>query len=175
MNVGVGDVLAVKTGGIGGALIRFGAWLRGLPHGINHVVIAHHLDDKGALIGLEGRPGGVGWVDMRDYLASPATVSNADQPKTDEQRYTVAKHAEAMLRAPYDWPAIVADAGCDLGLPSPDDLDWNGNAAPLHVVCSSYAAYLYRIAGLARPGPTKGGRFVQPADWAQWDAKKGWQ
>lgn len=172
--IGVGDVLAVATDGPAAKLIRLGAWLRGLPHGVNHVVIAHHVNDQGVMIGLEGRPGGVGWVDMRNYLASPATVDNREQPKTDEQRYTIAKNAEKLLGAPYDWAAIVADAGCDLGLPEPDDLDWNGNGAPLHVVCSSYAAWLYRSVNLARPDVRHGGRFVQPGDWARFDAVKGW-
>lgn len=170
--IGVGDVLAVRTTGVGAWFIRLGARLRGLPHSANHVVVAHHVDPRGVMIGLEGRPGGVGWVDMTDYLASPATVDNRAQPKTAEQRYRVAKSAEAMLGAAYDWPAIAALAGYDAGLPLVEDLDWHdGHSAPLHVICSAYAAYLYGTAGLPHP---VGERFVQPADWVQFINDKEW-
>ena len=172
--IGVGDVLAVRSSGIGAWFIRLGARLRGLPHSVNHVVIVHHLDEAGRWVGLEGRPGGVGWVDMTDYVKSPATVDNREQPKTAAQRYLVAKAAESLIGCAYDWAAIVADAGYDLGLPRPDDLDWYGSQPPLHVMCSAYAAWCYREVGLARPEPSEGGRFVQPAHWAAWDLAKGW-
>lgn len=173
-DIGPGDVIAVRTTGIGAWLIRLGARLRGLPGSVNHVVIVHHLNDQGRWIGLEGRPGGVGWVDCTNYVASPATVDNREQPKTEAQRYLVAKAAEKLIGVAYDWTAIVADTAYDLGLPRPDDLDWYGSQQPLHVICSAYAAWCYREVGLARPGPSDGGRFLQPADWAAWDLAKGW-
>ena len=38
---------------------------------------------------VEGRPGGAGWRDARDYLTSKWTLTNAAQPKTAEQRDAV--------------------------------------------------------------------------------------
>jgi hypothetical protein len=170
--IGVADVLAVRTGGIGGWAIRLGAQLRGLPHSVNHIVIAHHVNEHGRWIGLEGRPGGVGWVDMTRYLQSPATVDNREQPKTESQRYLVAKAAEKLIGTAYDDLAIGLDALHDLGLPTSGDLDWNGNQPPLHVVCSSYAQWCYRIVGLAEPKAAA--RFCQPGDWAKWILTRGW-
>jgi len=169
VTIGPGDVIAVRTGGWAAWLIRLGARIRGLPGSVNHVVVVHHRDDHGRWIGLEGRPGGVGWVDCTNYLRSPATVDNGAQPKTEAQRYLVAKAAERLIGCAYDWAAIGADALSDLGfiLAMPG---W-GKQPPLHVVCSSFAAWCYREVGLPCPD---GGRLVQPADWAAWDAAKGW-
>jgi hypothetical protein len=172
-SIGPGDVLAVRTGGIGGWLIRLGAQLRGLPHSVNHIVIAHHVEGT-RWIGLEGRPGGVGWVDMTRYLASPATVDNREQPKTQAQRYLVAKAAEKLIGCAYDWRAIGADALVDLGVPLAH-IDWSGPNPPLHVVCSSYAEWAYRQVGLARPEPPVGEVLTQPADWAAFDLAGGWK
>jgi hypothetical protein len=172
--IGVADVLAVRTGGIGGWAIRLGAQLRGLPHDDNHVVIAHHQDPAGVWWGLEGRPGGIGWVDLRRYLDSPATVTNAAQPRTDAQRAAIAADAVAMLGTAYDWPAVVHDALTDLDLADLWSRDWNGKGAPGHIVCSSYAAWLYGRENLPRPDVTEGGRWVQPGDWAAFDLAQGW-
>jgi hypothetical protein len=171
--IGPGDILTVRTGGIGGWLIRFGAQLRGLPHGVNHVVIAHHAEGS-RWIGLEARPGGVGWIDMTRYLSSPATVDNRLQPKTETQRFLVAKAAERLIGTAYSWEAIGADALVDLGVPLAH-IDWSGPNPPLHVVCSSFASWTYRAVGLARPEPVAGEALTQPADWAAWDLAKGWQ
>jgi cell wall-associated NlpC family hydrolase len=171
--IGVADVLAVRTGGIGGWLIRLGAQLRGLPCGINHIVIAHHVNGNGRWIGLEGRPGGVGWVDMTNYLASPATVDNREQPKTEAQRYLVAKAAERLIGTAYDWQAIGEEALFDLGAPL-SHIDWSGPNPPLHVICSSFAEWAYRQVGLARPEPSQGEALVQPGDWAAFDLAKAW-
>lgn len=172
--IGVADVLAVRTGGWGAWAIRFGAWLRGLPHTDNHIVIAHHQDAAGIWWGIEGRPGGVGWVDMRGYLTSPATVDNREQPKTDAQRATVADAMVAAIGTPYDWAGIAADAAHDLDLPTLFAQDWHGQGAPGHVVCSSLADWGYQHADLPHPDPHDGGRFVQPADWAAFDIAKRW-
>ena len=40
--------------------------------------------------------------------------------------------------------------------------DWHGQGPPGHVVCSSYAAWLYIHVGLDAPS---GQRSVTPADW----------
>lgn len=171
--IGPGDVIAVRTNGIAGELIRLGAMLRRLPHGVNHVVLVHHINDQGRWIGLEGRPGGVGWVDCTNYLASPATVDNREQPKTEAQRYLVAKASERLIGCAYDWEAIGAEALFDLGVPL-SHIDWSGPNPPLHVICSSFAEWSYRQVDLARPEPSQGEVLVQPANWAAWDAAKGW-
>lgn len=175
VTVGVGDVLAVRTCGVAAAVIRLGERLHGLPGRDNHIVIAHHRDKTGVWWGIEGRPGGVGWADLRAYLTDPATVSNADQPRTGAQRQAVADTCAQMLGTPYDWTGIAADACTDLGLPDLFARDWHGRGAPGHVVCSSLAAYAHTRLGLARPDGTHGGRFVQPADWTVFDLTRGWE
>jgi hypothetical protein len=172
-DVGVGDVLAVRTGGWASALIRFGSLVAGHYEPQNHVAVVHHYDSKGIWWGVEGRPGGTGWVDVRNYLASKWTVSNAAQPRTDAQRQMVATTVAQMLGSEYDWVGIAADAVEDLNLPVLFCQNWNGKGAPLHVVCSSLAAYAHRVAGLAKPA-IRPDRFVQPADWAAFDQAARW-
>lgn len=154
-----GDILAVRSTGLAGRLIRFGAAIRDEPNLVNHIAIVHHADAHGTLWCLEGRPGGVGWRDARDYLASRWTVTNIAQPKTGTQRQAVTSGAEALIGTSYDWEAIAADTAQALGVDWAPT--WHGNV-PGHVVCSSLAAYLYGRAGLARPA---GSREVTPADW----------
>lgn len=159
--ISVGDVLAVHTTGWAARLINVGAALRGLPAMDNHVVVVSHQTD-GVWWGLEGKPGGVGWTTLDRYLASPYTVNNAGQPKSGMQRGNIAVLAESMLCAPYDWAAIAADGLRAIGAPDLFASDWQGQGPPGHVVCSSFAAWLYAHVGL--PCPT-GGRTVTPADW----------
>lgn len=173
-DLGVGDVLAVRTGGLAAWAIRFGARLRGLPSSVNHIAIMTHWTD-GVPYGIEGRPGGVGWVDLRSYLASPATVSNQGQPRTPEQRSAVRDALTALVGTPYDFAAIAADALDDLDLPALWAEDWDGKGTPGHVVCSSLAAYVYGRAGLARPLGSTDGRRVQPAHWADFIQRKAWE
>ncbi len=164
-----GDILATRSPGMGGRLIRFGAAMRELvtgqaePNLQNHVAIVHHQDAHGTLWALEGRPGGVGWRQADDYLASPWTLSNAGQPKTAGQRAAVCKTAEAMIGTAYDWRAIVEDAGAAFGLHGV----WAekaGGQVPGHIVCSSLAAYAYDRAALAAPEP-EDYAHVTPSDW----------
>ncbi len=159
-----GDVILVRTGSVAGAAIRLGAALLGRANLQNHVAIAHHVDEAGRLWVLEGRPGGVGWRDARAYLASPWTVNNAGQPKAAGQRAQICELAKGMLGEKYDWSAVIADAMQAARIPDLWRRDWNGHA-PGAVVCSSFAAYLYGKAGLDRPAPSAGGRYVEPADW----------
>lgn len=158
---GPGDVLVTRSAGFAGWAIRFGAALRDQPNLVNHVAVVSHADKAGTLWCLEGRPGGVGWRDAKDYLRSPWTTANTGQPKTPTQRTAIAKGAAAMIGTPYDWEAIAADAAAALDLGKLWAPTWHGKV-PGHVVCSSLAAYLYGQAGL--PHPT-GGREVTPADW----------
>lgn len=163
----ISDVYAVRTGGLGPWFIRLGARLRGLPADVNHVAVMHHWDDAGVPWGIEGRPGGVGWVDMRRHFRSPATVSNAAQPRTEEQRYLVAVALEKTLGTPYDWDAIFAAAMVSLGLPGLFAADWRGRGVPGQVVCSAVAAWAHEQVGLARPTPPKAARSVWPAHWSR--------
>jgi hypothetical protein len=167
------DVLAVRTPGLGGALIRIGEEMGGKPGLDNHIAVMHHYDSAGVPWGLEGRPGGVGWVDLRSYLASPWTVNNCGQPgRSDAARAAAAKQAEALLGDRYDWAAIGGDtlAALHVHLWA---LEFPHGLAPGEAVCSSYAAWLYGYAGWPHPG-TGEERDCEPADWVQWDIGHGW-
>ena len=117
LEVAVGDVLAVRTGGWAAWLINLGAALRGRPAMNSHCALVHHRDSTGQWWGLEGKPGGVGWTTLDRYLASPFTVNNVGQPKTEQQRYDVAVAAEALLATPYDWVGIARDGLKAIGAP----------------------------------------------------------
>jgi hypothetical protein len=168
-----GDVLAVRTPpSVFGTLIRFGAWLHHQPDHVDHVVVAHHRDAAGTLWGVEGRPGGVGWVDIATY-DNRWLVSNAAQYKTADQRRQVCTAAAHLLGVGYDWAAIGVDAVTAVGF----DHLWRagdfGGRPPAHVVCSSLASWVYRRVGLAEPvGPQ---RYSTPADWAAWMIEEGWR
>jgi hypothetical protein len=155
-----GDLLVVRSPGIAGRLIRFGAALLDKPNLSNHVAIVHHYDKAGVLWVIEGRPGGVGWRQADDYLKSPWTVNNSGQYKTQPQRDMITAGAVALLGTPYDWAAIADDAVDSLHLA---DL-WKPQfgTVPGQVVCSSLAAWLYAKAALDHPS---GGRNVSPGDW----------
>jgi hypothetical protein len=170
----VGDVWAVRTGGIGGWIIRLGERLAGKPDLDNHVVVVHHQDPAGTVWGVEGRPGGVGWADLTKYAQNRATVTNVLQPKTNEQRIQIAQIMRQMLGTPYDWAGIAADAANDLSLPDLFAQNWHGQGTPGHVVCSSLAAWAYARVGL--PHPHCGGeRYCQPDDWTVWNRAEGWK
>jgi len=159
-----GDVLAVRGGGLAGDLIRLGQALTGKPNVSGHIAVMHHWLG-GVPWGLEGRPGGVGWVDLRSYLGSAWTLNNCGQPgRDDAHRAQVAKDAEAMIGTAYDWEAIADDT---LRAFRMNDLFGKtiGGVTPGHVVCSSYAAFLYERAGWDRPDITD--RDTEPGDWDQ--------
>jgi hypothetical protein len=179
---GLGDVIAVRTSGKAAWWIRFGAALRNEPNLDNHIVIVYRVDETGTVWGLEGRPGGVGEVDCAKYFTgsySAYAVNNRKQYKTAAQREAIVDTCYAMLGTKYDWPAIAADALVDLRLPSvwADRETW-GPQVPVHVVCSSLAAWAYWKNGLYGPyaHPTSGIKggvlkelpLIQPADWVKW-------
>lgn len=174
--LGAGDIIAVRSTGLGPWLIRLGERLHRIDDVDDHIAVMHHYDTTGVPWALEGRPGGVGWVDARNYLADKWTVTNAEQPKTAAQRLFVATNAEHMLRCGYDWPGIAGDACIDLGFPELWPLDWHGTGSPGHVVCSSFAAWLYDHAPghLAHPEPSVNDRWYQPGDWSGWMKRKDW-
>lgn len=167
-----GDVLAIRTGGWQARWIRFGSAIRDQPNLSNHIAVAHHRDPHGTVWVIEGRPGGAGWRDATAYLASPGLLTNAAQPKTPEQRRQVTATMEGLVGTAYDWEAIAADAAADLGWQLPGwDPTWKGTV-PVHVVCSSLAAWAYAKADLPRPA---GARGVQPAAWDQFIIGRGWE
>lgn len=163
--VSPGDVLAVRTGGFDSWWIRFGASVKGLPNLENHIAVLHHQDPGGIWWAIEGRPGGVGWVNAAEYLNSPWTVTNRNQEKDGTARSTVCAIIEALLHTPYDWPAIAADAMTDLHLPTLWTESWGGTEPPGHVVCSSLASWAYRRARLSYPQLNV--TITQPGDWTQ--------
>jgi hypothetical protein len=167
-----GDVLAVRTTGLPGVMIRFGAALQDKPNLDNHIAIAHHQNGD-TWRGIEARPGGVAWVDLAPYLENKYTVTNVGQPKTPIQRDFVCKVIEQMLKTSYDWEAIALDALTDLHIPDMWAEQWHGHT-PDHVVCSSLAAWAYLRAALNRPMPTDPAH-VQPADWTQFILQNGYQ
>ncbi|MFL6138781.1 MAG: hypothetical protein ACJ74O_13410 [Frankiaceae bacterium] len=169
-----GDVLCVRTSnGLTSRLIRLGAALLDRDNTVNHVAIYTHTDRAGTPWCIEGRPGGVGWQDARKYLASPWTVDNVRQAKTDDQRRLVVKAAKAMLGVGYDWVGIAEDAATAARLIDLADLidrlwrdkGWDGGQPPGHVVCSSLAAYAYHATGLEHP-TLEVDRRTSPTAWA---------
>lgn len=168
-----GDVVAVATQSLlTREAIEISEALQGQTPLDNHVVIVHH-ETGGVLWGVEGKPGGVGWVDMRSYIRDRHSVSNTAQPKTDTQRAAVAAAATAMLGTPYDWAAIADDGLAALHLPDLFTDDWDGHGAPGHVVCSSLAAYLYQAAGLTHPA-VHPERLCTPGDWTEFSLLGRW-
>lgn len=159
-----------------GKLIRFGAALRGKPNLVNHVVVVHHRDAGGTLWGVEGRPGGVGWVDISVYGNYPYTSANNLQPKSPSQRLRVAQLAEQLLGTSYDWTAIVAAAMESLRL----NILWKrqdlkSGAVPADVICSSFADWIYEEVGLASPGKSDGTRYTTPGDWDEFILEERWK
>lgn len=174
--VNVGDIICTREGKwwISGA-IRLGARLLNLPAFTNHVIIVHHKDERGMWQGIEGRPGGVGWVDMTERLQYPLTNANNEQPKTEAQRYLIAKAAEALVNVPYDWAAIAEDTRIALRLRTRVVQEWPESEVPGQVVCSSFADWAYEKVGLANPGGREQTRFTTPGHWDQFIIEKGWE
>jgi hypothetical protein len=169
-----GDVLVVRTSGPGARLIRLGERIQGKPDLDNHVAVVYNVG-PGGILAIEGRPGGVGWVDAAKYLSSPWTVTNSGQPKTETQRRMVcaAMREMALRKTPYDWWAIADDTESALRIPDVfrEPTDWG--QFPGHVVCSSVAAWAYDQAGLLRPDPGDC-PHVEPADWDSFISSRGW-
>lgn len=165
------DVVAVRTPGIFGRLIRFGASIEKHPDTINHIAVVHHVTAN-VVWGIEGRPGGVGWVNMAKYFEGPLakyTVTNWHQPRTPQQRAGVCTLLRAALGDKYDWESIGMDALEDLvdkrEFPKLMDHWWrDADGTDAHFVCSSLAAYAYDHNGLASPNYTAE-QNIQPYDW----------
>ena len=167
------DLLIVSGTSWSAKLIEIGAILRGRDPA-SHVAVMHHVDAHGVPWAIEGRPGGVGWADARNYLNDPRTVTNAAQPKTLAQREQVCALMVKMLGTAYDWEGGIAqDAEIALHLPRLWAPDATGKV-PGHVVCSSLAAWGYDQAGLPSPAAPALWETVTPADWKTFCEQKHW-
>lgn len=159
-----GDVFAVRTNGTDQDVIEFGEGLQGKVNTDDHVAGFIYWDGD-IPWGLEGRPGGVGWVDMRKYIGKPFTFNNCLQPnRMDPQRILISEGAKAMIGTKYDWAMIGGSALAALHVKL-FHLSWPHGMVPGEVVCSSYWAYLYSTANWAHPS-TNDERECAPADWA---------
>ncbi len=183
----IGDVWAVNTGNaLASELIRIGAALEGKPAGVNHVVGVVKVDQRHVWWGIEGRPGGVAWADLRHYQnAAQARLgnTNAGQPKTPEQRAGIATGAKLLLGDAYDWAAITDDTASALHLPEVAEAIqhlWDRHGTNLDrepVVCSSLYAFLYVKLSIPSPANWNGKDWdaIEPADWWAWNASEGWK
>ena len=170
----VGDVLCTRNDkGWPARLIRLGAALLDNVNTVNHVIVVHHRDDAGTWWGIEGRPGGVGYVDLHKALKGPFTLDNRQQPKTAAQRAEIAKVAEGLLGTPYDWAGIVQDGMRAIGAQHLWESRINGEV-PAQLVCSSLADWVYDRVGLPSPGG-KFDRHVTPGDWARFILTRAWK
>lgn len=175
-DIGIGDVLTTREGPwVVSWAIRLGARLMGLPALVNHVIIVHHRDPiTKRWVGIEGRPSGTGWVDVTSRLEHPLTHANTRQPKTELQRYLVAKSAEALIGTRYDWGAIVEAARQAVRLRIRAGQEWPENAVPGAVICSAFADWAYKQVGLDNPGGKAMTRFTTPGHWDQFILAEGW-
>jgi len=163
-----GMVLAVHTGGMFAEGIRIGSVLLDETAAQNHILGITHQDQKTLRWwGIEGRPGGVGWVDATPYLSSPVTVSNQRQPLDTRQQAGIVAALKLALGTPYDWEVIAEEAERDLHLKSTwsNTSAW-GDTVPAHVICSSLLVWGYKRNGADYPKNTDPGH-EQPADWVQ--------
>jgi hypothetical protein len=177
-----GDVLVTREKAWPWAdLILLGAKMTGRPAYCNHVIIVHHQDLNGTWWGVEGRPGGVGDRDLSGAGNGPAwwplTNANNRQPITDDQRATVCDLAWQFRGRPYDWEGIAADVREALGFAwaLPKLPEFRQDQVPAHVVCSSFADWVYGKAGLPNPSGSKVIRMTTPGDWDRFIMTQGWK
>lgn len=175
-----GDAVIVRSPGIAGWLIRFGAALGGNPPHTNHVAFVHHVKN-GVVWGIEGRPSGVGWVEMARYFTGPLakyTMTNWRQPKSTKERDKVCRLLEGALGAEYDWVSIAEDVLQDLAdrreFPKLMDHWWrDAQGTEAHYVCSTLGAYAYNHADLPGPNYTVE-KNIQPYDWERFIEEGGY-
>lgn len=171
-----GDVVIVE---MGIWIIRWLIWLHAaitgrLPYSKGgHIIVVSHRDDEGRLWGIEGRPGGIGWT-LLDDRADSWGLSNAEQPKTDEDRQFIVNTMQQLLGTRYDYEAYLAIALTTLGI-THRWTDFNGEDIPVSFICSAVADWVYEECGLPSPGGMTETRFVTPPMWMSFVIKKEWQ
>jgi hypothetical protein len=165
------DILCVDTGAFWGRFIKAGGWLTRDGGRCDHIVVAHHQDDAGTWWGIEGRPGGAGWVDLTNCTYRLVSA-NTDQPRTDDQRALICGVVKGLLQTPYDWKAIVVDCMHAIGERELWASQAWGPKAPAHVVCSSLADWAHEYVGLTTPTAD---RWVTPAQWDRFNIRREWE
>lgn len=171
-----GDVVIVE---MGIWIVRVLIWIQAVLTGKakyrknGHVIVVSHMDAEGRLWGIEGRPGGIGWADLAKRQGKYG-ISNAEQPKTIEQRIKIVETMQALLGSAYDYGAYLEIALQTLGI-SPHWTDFRGDEIPVHYICSAVADYVCENVGLANPGGDSYTRFTTPADWAYFIDKRQWE
>jgi hypothetical protein len=172
-----GDVLLTRGTAWTSKVIRFGAALLDRPNTYNHVIVIHHRDNLGVLWGVEARAEGVGWIDLTRTMRSRWVLTNADQPKTPEDRVFIAKTVEGAIAAPYDWTAIVAEAFEALRIDEfwrPAEFPEDGRL-PYGTICSALADWAYERRGLPNPGGAAKTRTTTPSDWQTFLTLRPWE
>lgn len=160
-----GDVIVVSSTAL---VMRLMAWWPWYRSKWNHIAVYHHVDQAGTQWAIEAQPGGVSW---RKVIELGRVLTNAEQPKTVEQRSVVTAGIYSMLKMPYDWTAIEREAFRAVGdVGAAWDRDWDGVRPPTHVICSSLASYWYWQAKL--PGPHSW--LSTPKEWATFTERRGW-
>jgi hypothetical protein len=170
-----GDILLTRGSAWTSRLIRLGAALLDRPNAYNHVIVFTHYDQLGIPQGIEARAEGAGDIDLRKTLASRWVMSNADQPKTPQQRDLIVTAAKGAKGTPYDWAAIVVEGLEALRITPLWTLpERPADRLPTSLICSALADWAYAKAGLANPGGDAHNRLTTPSDWAAWVITKGW-
>lgn len=171
-----GDVVIVE---MGSWYLRAMIWIQAVFTGRakyrrdGHVIVVSHKDDAGRLWGIEARPGGIGWADLT-YRSGQYGLSNAEQPKSDDDRYVIVETMKSLLGSKYDYLAYVTLALQMVGV-NENWQDYKGDKVPAHFICSAVADYVYEERKLANPGSYKITRFTTPAEWASFVDHKEWE
>lgn len=172
----IGDVMVVRSNYRFSWAVRLAAWLRHRSAKVDHVLVVHHRDAAGTLWGIQGQPGGVGYVEIERYRGNHYANANVEQPKNEYQRQRIAELSEGMLGTPYDWAGIILDGMEAIGAQELwRSRDWKTGLVPAHVVCSSFADYLYEVVELANPGGDKATRGITPGHWDDFIINREWE
>lgn len=148
-------------------------WFSKSPELYNHVAMYTHTDGEGIRRGLEGRPGGFGWVNLDSSVAHEDTVANTGQVKTQAQRAELVAAAYRMIGIPYDWASIISFASEAAGFEFRVE-EWPEQGMPSQVVCSTSIDYAYEATRLDNPGGYAETRATDPTDWGTWIKDNGY-
>jgi hypothetical protein len=171
-----GDVILTRGNAWTSRMIRLGAALLDMPNVHNHVIVFTHYDKLNIPQGIEARAEGAGDIDLRRTLKSRWLMSNAEQPKTPQQRELVIQAAKGLKGTEYDWPAIFVEGLQALRITPFWTLpERPKDRLPTSLICSALADWAYAKAGLANPGGDSRTRLTTPADWEMFITTRGWE